>query len=296
MRETQPVREATLFRKSAWCRCRPVPEAGLFPEVGLFRKDDGMRIRPAGAHALLLDCSDADADADAATIGANVDDTADTADTEHGDAGRAAAMVVADRVEAWRAELWRLREQGDLDAVEIVPAATTVLLDGLSDPAHTAALLNDWTPTPISTGTASTDATSTGTTSTGTTSTGAVEVPVIYDGVDLATVAGHWNVDVTAVVRRLTATEFRVAFCGFAPGFAYLTGLAAGLSVPRLSTPRSRVPAGSVALAGPYAGIYPTAAPGGWLLVGRTDLPLFDVHADPPARLAPGTRVRLVAA
>lgn len=249
-----------------------------------------MRIRPAGAHALLLDCSDADADADAdaATFDANVDDTADT---EHGDAGRAAATVVADRVEAWRAELWRRREQGDLDAVEIVPAASTVLLDGLSDPAHTAALLNDWAPTPISTGTAST-----GPTNTGPTSTGAVEVPVIYDGVDLATVAGHWNVDVTAVVRRLTATEFRVAFCGFAPGFAYLTGLAAGLGVPRLSTPRPRVPAGSVGLAGPYAGIYPTASPGGWLLVGRTDLPLFDVHADPPAQLAPGTRVRLVAA
>ncbi|WP_028566482.1 5-oxoprolinase subunit B family protein [Salinispora tropica] len=213
-----------------------------------------MRIRPVGAHALLLDCSD------------------------------------ADQVEAWRAELWRRREEGDLDAVEIIPAAGTVLLDGLADPAHTTALLSAWNPPP------SAAATSAAATSTGSGGTGAVEVPVRYDGTDLPTVAGYWDVAVPTVVRRLIATEFRVAFCGFAPGFAYLTGLPAGLAVPRLSTPRPRVPAGSVALAGPYAGIYPTASPGGWLLVGHTDLPLFDVHADPPARLTPGTRVRLVPA
>ena len=117
-----------------------------------------------------------------------------------------------------------------------------------------------------------------------------------YDGEDLPAVADHWGVDVPAVVDRLAGTAFRVAFCGFAPGFAYLTGLPADLSVPRLPSPRPRVPAGSVALAGPYAGIYPTASPGGWLLVGRTTLTLFDVHADPPARLGPGTRVRLVPA
>ena len=91
-------------------------------------------------------------------------------------------------------------------------------------------------------------------------------------------------------MHRLTGTRFRVAFCGFAPGFPYLTGLPAELALPRLATPRPRVPAGSVALAGPYAGIYPGASPGGWLLVGRTDLVLFDVAADPPARLGPGTR------
>lgn len=234
-----------------------------------------MWIRPVGAHALLLDCSD------------------------------------AEQVEAWRAELWRRRERGDLDAVEIIPAARTVLLDGLPDPTHTAALLNTWNPSPstaatgaaaTSTGAASTS-TSTGGAGTAGTGTGAgrggagaVEVPVRYDGTDLPTVAHHWDVAVPTVVRRLVATEFRVAFCGFAPGFAYLTGLPAGLAVPRLPTPRPRVPAGSVALAGPYAGIYPTASPGGWLLVGHTDLRLFDVHADPPARLAPGTRVRLVPA
>ncbi|MFC4149146.1 allophanate hydrolase subunit 1 [Micromonospora mangrovi] len=201
-----------------------------------------MRIRPVGAHALLLDCDD------------------------------------PDQVQAWRAELWRRRDAGDLKAVEIVPAATTVLLDGVADPAAVAALIAGWTPRP-STTTAAADQ---------------VGVPTVYDGDDLPLVADHWGVEVPEVVRRLRQTEFRVAFCGFAPGFAYLTGLPAGLAVPRLATPRPRVPAGSVALAGPYAGIYPTASPGGWLLVGRTDLVLFDVHADPPARLTPGTRVRLV--
>lgn len=204
----------------------------------------GMRIRPVGAHALLLDCDD------------------------------------PDQVQAWRAELWRRREAGELAAVEIVPAAATVLLDGVPDPAATAALIAGWRPRPATTTAAAED----------------VQVPTVYDGPDLPAVAGHWGVDVPAVVERLRRTEFLVAFCGFAPGFAYLTGLPAELAVPRLATPRSRVPAGSVALAGPYAGIYPTASPGGWLLVGRTDLTLFDVYADPPARLTPGTRVRLVAA
>ena len=90
----------------------------------------------------------------------------------------------------------------------------------------------------------------------------------------------------------LTSTEFTVAFAGFAPGFAYLTGLPPELHVPRRATPRTRVPAGSVGLAGPFAGAYPRASPGGWQLVGRTDAVLFDVARNPPALLAPGARVR----
>ncbi|MDO3705408.1 allophanate hydrolase subunit 1 [Micromonospora sp. C28SCA-DRY-2] len=211
-----------------------------------------MRIRPVGAHALLLDFAVPEA---------------------------AAGPGVADLVEAWRAELWRRRESGELTAAEIVPAATTVLLDGVPDPTATAHRIAGWTPRPAAT----------------TAPAGTVEIPVTYDGQDLPAVAGHWGVDVPAVVQRLRRTRFRVAFCGFAPGFAYLTGLPAGLAVPRLPSPRPRVPAGSVALAGPYAGVYPSASPGGWLLVGRTELTLFDVHADPPARLTPGTEVRLVA-
>ena len=107
--------------------------------------------------------------------------------------------------------------------------------------------------------------------------------------------AGRWGTDEAGVVRRLVETPLHVAFCGFSPGFAYLAGLPPELAVPRLETPRHRVPAGSVALADTYAGIYPTASPGGWRLVGRTDAVLFDPDRDPPALLTPSTRVRLVA-
>jgi KipI family sensor histidine kinase inhibitor len=120
----------------------------------------------------------------------------------------------------------------------------------------------------------------------------AVELSVVFDGADLADVAGLTGRPADEVVATLTTVEFTVAFCGFAPGFGYLTGLPEELHVPRRATPRTRVPAGSVALAGPFAGVYPQAAPGGWQLVGRTDAVLFDVDRDPPALLAPGTTVR----
>jgi KipI family sensor histidine kinase inhibitor len=122
--------------------------------------------------------------------------------------------------------------------------------------------------------------------------TAVVELPVVFDGADLADVARLTGRGVAGVVRSLTTAELRVAFCGFAPGFGYLTGLPADLRVPRHPTPRTRVPAGSVALAGPFAGVYPQASPGGWQLVGRTDAVLFDVDRDPPALLSPGTVVR----
>ena len=97
---------------------------------------------------------------------------------------------------------------------------------------------------------------------------------------------------VPALVDDLTALVLTVAFSGFAPGFGYLTGLPDDLQVPRRATPRTRVPAGSVGLAGPFAGAYPRSSPGGWQLVGRTDALLFDVDRDPPALLSPGVRVR----
>ncbi|MFV2102556.1 5-oxoprolinase subunit B family protein [Micromonospora sp. LOL_024] len=233
-----------------------------------------MRIRPAGTHALLLDFAGTQPEPVASGPVASEP-------VASGPAGGAGADVAA-LVQAWRVELWRRRDQGELIATEIVPAASTVLLDGVLDPAATAARIEGWLPvSPMEPGKSGTDL---------------VEVPVWYDGEDLSRVAEYWQVDVPAVVRRLRQTEFRVAFCGFAPGFGYLTGLPAALAVPRLATPRPRVPAGSVALADQYAGIYPTASPGGWLLVGRTAMTLFDVHADPPARLTPGTQVRLVPA
>jgi KipI family sensor histidine kinase inhibitor len=119
-----------------------------------------------------------------------------------------------------------------------------------------------------------------------------VRVPVVYDGEDLASVAELAGMPVDEVVARHTGRELVVGWLGFAPGFAYLIGLDPALHVPRLGTPRTSVPAGSVAVAGPYSAVYPTASPGGWRLLGRTGLPVWDVAADPPSAFRPGTRVR----
>lgn len=123
-----------------------------------------------------------------------------------------------------------------------------------------------------------------------------VEIPVVYDGADLADVARLTGLAVDEVVARHAAARYRVAFGGFMPGFAYLTGLDPALVVPRLATPRTRVPAGAVAIAGEYAAVYPRATPGGWRLLGRTDAVMFDpAHDERPALLAPGDAVRFVA-
>jgi KipI family sensor histidine kinase inhibitor len=119
-----------------------------------------------------------------------------------------------------------------------------------------------------------------------------VEIPVSYDGEDLPEVARLTGLDAEEVVRRHTAPQYTVAFLGFSPGFPYLVGLDPALEVPRRDTPRTSIPAGSVGLAGGQTGIYPTASPGGWQLIGRTDVPLFDPDRDPPALLAPGSRLR----
>ena len=92
-----------------------------------------------------------------------------------------------------------------------------------------------------------------------------------------------------------TGTAWTAAFGGFAPGFAYLSAPGEPLDVPRRDTPRTAVPAGSVALAGTFSAVYPQRSPGGWQLLGRTDLPVLDLDRDPPALLTPGTRVRFVA-
>jgi KipI family sensor histidine kinase inhibitor len=97
------------------------------------------------------------------------------------------------------------------------------------------------------------------------------------------------------VVARHTAAEHVVAFLGFLPGFAYLVGGDELLHVPRLDEPRTQVPAGSVAIAGPYSGVYPRASPGGWRLLGSTSTPMFDATRESPALLAPGDRVRFIA-
>jgi KipI family sensor histidine kinase inhibitor len=121
-----------------------------------------------------------------------------------------------------------------------------------------------------------------------------VEVPTRYDGDDLHEVARLWDMTSVEVVATHTEVEFRVAFCGFAPGFAYCTGLPERLHVPRRATPRARVPQGAVGLAGGFTGVYPSSSPGGWQLLGRTELTLWDSDAEQPATLAPGTVVRFV--
>ncbi len=124
-----------------------------------------------------------------------------------------------------------------------------------------------------------------------------VEIPVRYggaDGPDLAELAARAGVSEAEAAALHSGAEYRVAFLGFQPGFAYLFGTPAVLAAPRLATPRARVPAGSLAVGGPYSAIYPGAAPGGWRIIGRTEQVLFDPLRDPPALLAPGDRVRFV--
>ncbi|MFE9725449.1 allophanate hydrolase subunit 1 [Streptomyces sp. NPDC005794] len=190
-------------------------------------------------------------------------------------------LASGEDAEAFHAELLRRRAAGELPGVrEIVPGARTVLLDGVAD-RTLAGRLRSWTVPPLSRGAGE-----------------AVEIPVVYDGPDLADVAEAWGVAVDEVPRIHTRTEFRVAFCGFAPGFGYLTGLPGHRHVPRRSTPRTRVPAGALALAGPYTGVYPRPSPGGWQLIGRMPEPgaLWDPGREPAALLAPGVRVRFVPA
>ena len=120
-------------------------------------------------------------------------------------------------------------------------------------------------------------------------------IRVVYDGPDLAEVAELTGLGLDGVVAAHTGTPWRVAFGGFAPGFAYLADGDPRLVVPRKAEPRTSVPAGSVGIAGEFSGVYPRESPGGWQLIGRTDAVLWDQHRTPPALLSPGTWVRFEA-
>ncbi len=119
-----------------------------------------------------------------------------------------------------------------------------------------------------------------------------VEIPVCYDGEDLAAISDRAGRSTAEVIRLHHQADYVVAFIGFAPGFGYLAGLPAALQLPRRDTPRTRVPAGSVAIADLFSAVYPQASPGGWHLLGHTSRQLWDLSRDPPALLSPGTRVR----
>jgi KipI family sensor histidine kinase inhibitor len=162
------------------------------------------------------------------------------------------------------------------DVVDIVPAARTILVTTAGSLDELSRTLRSVTPTP------------------GTRAAGdLIEIPVTYDGEDLQDVADHLRCDASEVVTRHAAEEWTVAFCGFAPGFGYLTG-SSSWDIPRRQSPRTKVPPGAVALAGEFSGVYPRESPGGWQLIGRTDVKIFDQERDPAALFHPGRRVRFV--
>lgn len=124
-----------------------------------------------------------------------------------------------------------------------------------------------------------------------------VEVPVCYDaefGLDLEWLACETGLSIDEVIAQHAGATYRVHFLGFLPGFAYMGGVPELLRVPRHASPRTRVPAGSVAIAGPQAGVYPSRTPGGWRVLGRTPLAVFDAARDRPSLFQPGDGVRFV--
>lgn len=121
-----------------------------------------------------------------------------------------------------------------------------------------------------------------------------IEIPTVYDGLDLDSTAALAGLTVREVIDLHCAAPYTVSFLGFAPGFAYLVGLHPSLELPRLSSPRGLVPKGAVAIAESYSAVYPNPSPGGWRLIGRTELNLWDPSAPEPALLQPGDRVRFV--
>jgi KipI family sensor histidine kinase inhibitor len=182
---------------------------------------------------------------------------------------------------AWAAALREAALPGVLD---IVPASRTVLLK-LDGPRQQAAVRRRLRSLRVDVDMAATAP--------------AVEpmvIDVVYDGADLAEVAELTGLTTAQVINAHTATPWQVGFGGFAPGFAYLIGGDSRLAVPRRSEPRSSVPAGAVGLAGEFTGIYPRRSPGGWQLIGHTDVVLWDIDRPDPALLTPGMWVQFRAA
>jgi KipI family sensor histidine kinase inhibitor len=167
--------------------------------------------------------------------------------------------------------------QGLEGVEELVPAARTVLVKGALAQVRAALATADLTTAPAH-------------------HPREITIPVSYDGPDLELVAQTAGISQDEVVGLHTGATYEVAFCGFAPGFGYLTGLPEVLQQPRLDSPRTKVPQGSVGIAGEFTAAYPRPTPGGWRLIGRTEITLFDPKAEPPVLLQPGDQVRFVVA
>jgi 5-oxoprolinase (ATP-hydrolysing) subunit B len=196
--------------------------------------------------------------------------------------GSRAALVELDRIEQVLGLHAALRKRPPAGITELVPAARTLLVG--FDPAHTGfdRLVEQLLEIEPKTaehrpGTE-------------------ILVEVRYDGADLTEVAKLTGITEREVIDLHTGGKYEVAFCGFAPGFGYLTGLDPILRLPRRTTPRTRVPAGAVGLAGEFTGVYPRESPGGWQLIGRTDLRVWDLRREPPALFQPGAPVRFIEA
>ncbi|WP_083683067.1 MULTISPECIES: 5-oxoprolinase subunit B family protein [Actinoalloteichus] len=192
--------------------------------------------------------------------------------------GRGALLVELDDLTQVQALHHSLTADRPEAVDEIVPAARTVLISFDADRLAADRLITelrsrDLSPVPNREGTL-------------------VEIPVSYSGPDLGEVAELTGLSEQDVVRRHCGREYRVAFCGFAPGFGYLVGGDPLLTVPRRETPRVRVPGGSVAVADEFSAVYPRDSPGGWRLLGRTELALWQTDRPEPALLTPGDRVR----
>lgn len=196
-----------------------------------------------------------------------------------GDSGLLVELADLEDVLALYAELVEDVPEG---VVDLVPAARTLMLrldPARTDPDRVARAVREVEPQPGQRPDA-----------------GRLDVPVTYDGEDLAEVGRLTGLGERGVVEAHTAQEWTVAFCGFAPGFGYLVGTDDRLTVPRRDVPRTRVPARAVALAGEFSGVYPRESPGGWQLIGHTTLQPWDLDRDPPALLVPGVRVTFVEA
>jgi KipI family sensor histidine kinase inhibitor len=193
--------------------------------------------------------------------------------------GRRAVLVdeLGSDPAAWAGGLRALSIEG---VVDVVPAAATVLVacdseSSLHEARRRIAEVRPLAPEAMATVT--------------------IEIPVRYDGPDLDDAARRLGIGREQLIALHTAPTYRVAFCGFSPGFAYLAGTDPRLHLQRRATPRTSVPAGSVAVAAGYTAVYPRASPGGWQLLGSTELVMFDPDRTSPALLEPGAQVRLVA-